>query len=125
MLPRYSLIIPAYNEARLLGRLLDSVDAARATYGRGDAVEVIVAMEDVPRGKPEPDGYLRALELLGLRPEEAVAIEDSPPGVAAAQAAGLRCAALTRTFTAERLAGADLLAARVDRELIRRLVSSA
>lgn len=43
MLPRYSLIIPAYNEERLLGRLLDSVDAARATYGRGDAVEVIVA----------------------------------------------------------------------------------
>jgi glycosyltransferase involved in cell wall biosynthesis len=30
MLPRYSLIIPAYNEERLLGRLLDSVDAARA-----------------------------------------------------------------------------------------------
>ena len=43
MLPRYSLIIPAYNEERLLGRLLDSVDAARATYGGGDAVEVIVA----------------------------------------------------------------------------------
>jgi len=43
MLPRYSLIIPAYNEERLLGRLLHSVDAARATYGGGDAVEVIVA----------------------------------------------------------------------------------
>ena len=43
MLPRYSLVIPAYNEERLLGRLLDSVDAARATYGGGDAVEVIVA----------------------------------------------------------------------------------
>ncbi len=93
--------------------------------GLRDAVRLIVSMEDVPRGKPEPDGYLRALELLDLRPEEAVAIEDSPPGVAAAQAAGLRCAALTRTFTAERLAGADLLAARVDRELVRRLVSSA
>jgi len=43
MLPRYSLIIPAYNEERLLGRLLDSVDVARATYGRADVVEVIVA----------------------------------------------------------------------------------
>jgi beta-phosphoglucomutase len=89
-----------------------------------DGVATIVSMEDVPRGKPEPDGYLRALELLALRPEDAVAIEDSPPGVAAAKAASLRCAALTRTFPAERLAGADLLAARVDRELIRRLVSS-
>ena len=43
MLPRFSLIIPPYNEERLLGRVLDSVDAARTAYGRGDAIEVIVA----------------------------------------------------------------------------------
>ncbi len=107
------------------GAARSEIEPVLAAAGLRDAVELIVSMEDVPRGKPEPDGYLRALELLGLRPGEAVAIEDSPPGVAAAQAAGLRCAALTRTFTAERLAEADLLAARVDRELIRRLVSSA
>jgi glycosyltransferase involved in cell wall biosynthesis len=41
--PRYSLVIPAYNEERLLGRLLDSVDVARAAYGSADAIEVIVA----------------------------------------------------------------------------------
>jgi glycosyltransferase involved in cell wall biosynthesis len=41
--PRYSLVIPAYNEERLLGRLLDSVDVARAAYGPADAIEVIVA----------------------------------------------------------------------------------
>ena len=110
--------------ARWNGSLQDG-EVVLAAAGLRDAVSLIVSMEDVPRGKPQPDGYLRALELLGLRPDEAVAIEDSPPGVAAAQAAGLRCAALTRTFTADRLAGADLLAARVDRELIRRLVSSA
>jgi beta-phosphoglucomutase len=106
------------------GAARSEIEPVLDAAGLRDAVRVIVSMEDVPRGKPEPDGYLRALELLGLRPDEAVAIEDSPPGVAAAQSAGLRCAALTRTFTAERLAGADLLAARVDRELIRRLVSS-
>jgi glycosyltransferase involved in cell wall biosynthesis len=43
MLPRYSVVIPAYNEEKLLGRLLDSVDIARATYGHEDALEVIVA----------------------------------------------------------------------------------
>ena len=43
MLPRFSLITPAYNEEQLLGRLLDSVDAARANYGSADAIEVIVA----------------------------------------------------------------------------------
>jgi len=41
--PRYSLVIPAYNEERLLGRLLDSVDVARSAYGPAEAIEVIVA----------------------------------------------------------------------------------
>jgi len=40
---RYSLIIPAYNEERLLPRLLDSVEVARAAYAKADAVEIIVA----------------------------------------------------------------------------------
>lgn len=43
MLPRYSVVIPAYNEERLLGRLLDSLDVARSAYGPRDAIEVIVA----------------------------------------------------------------------------------
>jgi len=41
--PRYSLIVPAYNEERLLPRLLDSIDVARAAYARNGDVEVIVA----------------------------------------------------------------------------------
>jgi len=41
--PRYSLIVPAYNEERLLPRLLDSIDVARATYAQSGEVEVIVA----------------------------------------------------------------------------------
>lgn len=43
MPPRFSLIIPAYNEERLLPRLLGSVEIARSTYGDRDAIEVIVA----------------------------------------------------------------------------------
>ena len=43
MLPRFSLVIPAYNEERLLPRLLDSIQIARSTYGNRDAIEVIVA----------------------------------------------------------------------------------
>jgi glycosyltransferase involved in cell wall biosynthesis len=41
--PHYSVVIPAYNEEKLLGRLLDSLDVARAAYGNADAIEVIVA----------------------------------------------------------------------------------
>ena len=43
MNPRYSLVIPAYNEESLLARLLDSVAVAKSFYGRPDAIEVIVA----------------------------------------------------------------------------------
>jgi beta-phosphoglucomutase len=100
------------------------IEPVLAAAGLADAFTAIVAMEDVERGKPDPSGYRRALELLGIEARAAVAIEDSPPGVAAAKAAGLRCAALTCTFPAERLP-ADLHAHRVDRALIRRLGSAA
>ncbi|QVI25054.1 HAD family phosphatase [Nocardia tengchongensis] len=51
-----------------------------------------VCADEVPHGKPAPDVYLRAAELLGVVPGHAVAIEDSPTGSIAAQAAG--CALL-------------------------------
>lgn len=47
----------------------------------------VVCGEDVQRKKPDPEVYLRALEQLGVGPLEAVALEDSPGGVAAARAA--------------------------------------
>lgn len=47
-----------------------------------------VCADEVPEGKPAPDLYLRAAQLLGVAPEHAVAIEDSPTGAIAAQAAG-------------------------------------
>ncbi len=50
---------------------------------------VLVCGEDVARKKPHPEVYLRALQVLQLDPLEALAIEDSPGGVAAAHAAGV------------------------------------
>ncbi|MFI2280563.1 HAD family hydrolase [Nocardia beijingensis] len=61
------------------------------TLGR-DFFDVSVCGDEVAHGKPEPDVYLRAAELLGLDPEQCVAVEDSPTGARAAQAAG--CAVL-------------------------------
>ncbi|MET8655055.1 MULTISPECIES: HAD family hydrolase [Nocardia] len=57
------------------------------TLGR-DYFDVSVCGDEVPEGKPEPDVYLRAAELLGVDPKECVAVEDSPTGAMAAQAAG-------------------------------------
>ncbi|NLJ45991.1 MAG: HAD-IA family hydrolase, partial [Treponema sp.] len=53
-------------------------------------VDCIVSGEEVARGKPNPDVFLRAAELLGVEPEACVVIEDSDNGLAAARAAGIR-----------------------------------
>jgi sugar-phosphatase len=49
---------------------------------------VVVAAEDVTRGKPDPEGYVRAAELLGLSPADTVVFEDAPAGIESARAAG-------------------------------------
>jgi beta-phosphoglucomutase-like phosphatase (HAD superfamily) len=51
---------------------------------------VVVTGESVERGKPHPDAYLMAADLLGVAPAATVAIEDSPTGAASAEAAGCR-----------------------------------
>lgn len=70
------------------------VDHALAATGLAEAFGVVVTAEDVERPKPAPDLYLLACECLGVRPDEAVALEDSETGVAAAKAAGMWCVAV-------------------------------
>ena len=83
----------------------------------------VVAAEDVEHGKPDPAGFLRALDLLGMSPGEAVAVEDSEAGVTAAKAAGLYTVAVVSTVGADRLGAADELAGRLDAPLVERLVN--
>jgi beta-phosphoglucomutase len=84
----------------------------------------VVAADDVAAGKPDPEGYLRALELLdgGIAADRVLAFEDTDAGVAAAKAAGVRCVGLTRTLGAARLAQADELIPELDLATIRRLL---
>ncbi|WP_372515660.1 HAD-IA family hydrolase [Streptantibioticus ferralitis] len=49
------------------------------------------AADDIQRGKPNPEGYLTAAQLLGATPAQCVVVEDAPAGVHAAHAAGMRC----------------------------------
>jgi HAD superfamily hydrolase (TIGR01509 family) len=58
--------------------------------GMHDAFDVVLGVDDVANPKPAPDLYLAACAGLAVAPADAVALEDSPPGVAAARAAGLR-----------------------------------
>ena len=69
----------------------------------------IVSAEDVTHKKPAPDIFLAAARKLGVPPEGCVVIEDAVNGVQAAKAAGMRCVAVAQTFSAEKLAAADLV----------------
>jgi beta-phosphoglucomutase len=83
----------------------------------------IVSSNDVADGKPHPEGYLKALELLdGAAAHEVLAIDDTEAGVASAKAAGLVTFAKTGTLDPHRLAEADELVDRIDLELMQRVL---
>ncbi len=83
----------------LLGRVAGSVD-----------FDVMVFGNDVEERKPDPEAYQVALDRLGLKPAEAVAVEDSAEGLQSALSAGLRCVLIVNGYTAEHdLSGADLV----------------
>jgi HAD superfamily hydrolase (TIGR01509 family) len=114
-----------YEEATAMQRLMPGVaeylrDAHRLRLGVGiasssrrawvvehlkrfaiaDAFDAIVCREDVAHTKPHPQLYLEAVKRLMVVPEEALALEDSSNGIAAAKAAGLRCVAVPTVMTA-------------------------
>ncbi|MFD0959837.1 HAD family hydrolase [Paenibacillus chungangensis] len=64
-----------------------------------DCFEVICTADDVDQVKPDPALYKMAVKGLGVKPEEAVAIEDSPNGAKAAVAAGLACIIVPNALT--------------------------
>jgi beta-phosphoglucomutase len=103
----------------------DEIVPALAAAGLASAARVVVTIEDVGAGKPDPAGYLLALERLdtGLDPAEVTVFEDTEAGVAAAKAAGMYCVAIPGTHAPERLALADELAPALDVEAVRRALA--
>jgi HAD superfamily hydrolase (TIGR01509 family) len=67
------------------------VDMHLARLGLADRFEAIICGDDVPPGrtKPHPDLFLKALDALDVKPDDAIVFEDSPNGVIAARAAGI------------------------------------
>jgi beta-phosphoglucomutase len=106
------------------GSARTEIEPVLEAAGLTDAITLIVSSDDIARSKPDPEGYLIALHLLGLEASDAAAVEDSEAGIAAAKAAGLYTAAVTTTLPAERLSEADEIAQRFDRDLIARLLSN-
>src|SRR5436189_63144 len=93
---------------------LAAFQEALAQAGLADLFTAIVSAEDVSVGKPSPEGFLRALERLrgrlpDLAPRDCLVVEDSQPGIESARRAGMRCLAVTNSYPAEALGGADLV----------------
>ena len=72
--------------------------------------ERFVSADDVQNGKPHPEAYLKGAEVLGVRPEACVVVEDAPSGVSSARSAGMRVVAVATTYREEDLEEADAVA---------------
>lgn len=69
--------------------------------------EVILGDEHVTHGKPHPEIYLSAAEMLGIVPNECLVFEDSPPGVASGKSAGMTVVGILSSHFADELQDAD------------------
>jgi len=90
------------------------------------AFSATVCADDVTRGKPDPEPYLRAAALLGADPRRCVALEDSPNGVASAEAAGCRTVAVPSLVPIGDRPGRVVAGSlsQVDLAMLRRLVAA-
>ena len=83
------------------------IHTALARLGILRRFDAIVSGDMVENRKPAPDPYLRAMELLGVRPSACVAVEDSPTGIASAKAAGCYVIAYTGCDIVQDVSAAD------------------
>ncbi len=94
-----------------------------------DAFAVVLCAEDVARSKPAPDGYLAACAQLGIAPADAIVLEDSTAGIAAARAAGCPVIGVAAgNFAGQDQSAADRVVATLDEvtaELIEQVAAAA
>jgi sugar-phosphatase len=99
------------------------LDEVLRASGLAQLVAFTVTAEDVSRTKPDPEGYLLALERIdGVAANAVLVFEDTPVGVEAARAAGMRCVAVLGTVPRERLTAANEIVDVLDAETVKRLL---
>jgi beta-phosphoglucomutase len=103
----YDLRGRGYSLGLVTGSARSVVDESLAPTGVADLFDVIVAGDQVMRGKPDPEPYSTAAARLGYSPSACLAVENAPLGIQSAKAAGMGCLALETTLPASRLQGAD------------------
>jgi beta-phosphoglucomutase family hydrolase len=88
----------------------ENIDLVNSELNLERYFDYIISGREVAESKPSPQIYLLAAEKLGAEPRDCVVIEDSPFGVKAAKAAGMRCLAVTNTHPEQDLQEADRVA---------------
>ena len=97
------------------GAFRDEIEPILERAGVRHLFAALVGADDVRTGKPSPEPFLRALEMIRhlngatVAAGECMVIEDSPNGVQAARAAGMRCVAVTTHHDRAALAAADTI----------------
>lgn len=81
----------------------------RLRIGGVSMPHTLVAAEDVLKGKPDPEGYLKAAQVLGRQPSECIVVEDAPAGLLAASAAGMQSIGIGTTFDVSQLTAATMV----------------
>ena len=99
------------------------IEPVLAAAGLASCFRAMVSSDDVVHGKPDPEGYVKALELLEAEPAAALVFEDTEAGIASARAAGIgKVLAMRTTLEPHRLAQADELLDRIDVDVMRRFL---
>jgi mannitol-1-/sugar-/sorbitol-6-phosphatase len=80
---------------------------SRLRFAQLPIPRVLVAADDVQKGKPDPEPYLKGAQLLKVKPTECLVIEDAPAGIRSAHAGGMKAIALASTYPAAELHEAD------------------
>lgn len=100
-------LAPRYRLAVASGSVHPVIEEVLAMKSLRQFFPIVVSVQDVAHGKPAPDIFLRAAQLLGVEPAACCVIEDSAAGVTAARAAGMTAIAITNTLPVDKLTHAN------------------
>jgi len=105
----YSLVIGS-------GALRKEIEFILEKFDMTNKFKLIVSANEVEKCKPDPEVYIKALDLLNktnsnyyIKPYECLVIEDSVYGIKAAKDAGMLCAAITNSYDRKKLVNADIV----------------
>ncbi len=96
----HALLDQGFPIAIVTGTIRPMILPVLEAVGLEALIPTLTTAEDTSAGKPNPEGFLRGAQILGIKPERLLAFEDSADGMAAASAAGMQCMHIGGTATA-------------------------